>query len=194
MNKKHKLHTEEMEVQQAATDKTTEVESSATQNTENSAEEMAAEVTPEPCNCEQQIAEWQDKYLRLQAEFDNYRKRTLKEKAELIKAGGEDVLKGLLPVVDDLERALKAVDTAVDLQAVKEGIVLITSKFTDFLASKGVKAIEAQHADFDVDLHEAITKIPAPAPELKGKVVDVIVKGFTLNDKVIRYSKVVVGE
>jgi len=134
------------------------------------------------------------KYLRLAAEFDNYRKRTLKERMELIKTGGEDVLKDILPVVDDFERALKTIEDSNDMEAVKTGVMLIYSKFGDFLRQKGVTEIHAMHSDFDIDKHEAITKIPAPSEELKGKVVDVLKKGYLLHDKILRYAQVVVGE
>ena len=141
------------------------------------------------------LAEQQDKHLRLMAEFDNYRKRTLKEKSDLIKTGGESVITNILPVVDDLDRALKALETAQDLAAVKEGMTLILTKFGQFLAQSGVKEVEASSGQaFDTDKHEAITNIPAPSEELKGKVVDVIQKGYYLHDKVIRFAKVVVGE
>jgi len=140
------------------------------------------------------IAEMQDKHLRLQAEFDNYRKRTLKEKMELIKGGGESVLISLLPVIDDFERALASISKAEDDDPVKQGVVLILKKFEDFLKQNGIKEIEAKGKDFDTDQQEAITKIPAPSEDLKGKVIDVIQKGYLLNDKVIRFAKVVIGE
>lgn len=143
---------------------------------------------------ESKIEEMTDKYLRLQAEFDNFRKRTLKEKAELIKSGGESVLIGLLPVIDDFERALESMKDISENDMDKIGVVLIYSKFKDFLKQNNVVEIEALGKDFDVDLHEAITKIPAPDKSMAGKVVDVIQKGYLLNDKVIRYAKVVVGE
>lgn len=142
----------------------------------------------------EKIAALQDKHLRLSAEFDNFRKRTLKEKADLIKTAGEGVLINILPVIDDFERALQFIDKAEDIAAIKEGIGLIHNKFKSFLSQNGVKEIEAKDKDFDTDLHEAITKFPAPSPELKGKVVDVVEKGYSLNEKVIRHSKVVVGE
>jgi molecular chaperone GrpE len=138
--------------------------------------------------------EMQDKYLRLSAEFDNYRKRTHKEKTELIKTASEDLLKKIIPVMDDFERGLNAVNTAKDLEAVKQGMNLIYGRFREFLSGQGVKEMEALHQEFDTDFHEAVTKIPAPEENLKGKVVDVIEKGYTLHDKVIRYPKVVVGE
>ncbi|MFO7574313.1 MAG: nucleotide exchange factor GrpE [Bacteroidales bacterium] len=140
------------------------------------------------------LAEMQDKYLRLSAEFDNYRKRTLKEKIELTKTASESLLLNLLPVLDDFERGLTLMDSAADCKAMKEGIDLIYSKFRSFLEQNGVKEIEAVNKDFDVDMHDAVTKIPAPEKKLKGKVVDVIQKGYLLNEKVIRFSKVIVGE
>jgi molecular chaperone GrpE len=141
-----------------------------------------------------QYEEMKDKYLRLTAEFDNYRKRTLKEKSDILKYAAEEVLKDLLPVIDDLDRALKAVDAAKDIDSVKEGISLIINKFNDFLKAKGVKEIDALGKELDTDLHEAITKIPVEEEDKKGKIVDVVQKGYMLHDKVMRFSKVVVGE
>lgn len=135
-----------------------------------------------------------DKYLRLSAEFDNYRKRTLKEKAELTKSAGEQILEKILPVMDNFERALQSMETATDVPALREGVQLIYTTFRDFLSQHGVKEIECVNTDFDPDLQEAVTKIPAPSEEMKGKVVDCIQKGYTLYDKVIRFPKVVVGE
>ncbi len=143
---------------------------------------------------EEKIKELTDKYLRLSAEFDNYRKRTLKEKIELTKTAGEELLKNILPVMDDFERGIQTINKANDITAIKEGIDLIYNKFKDFLNQNGVREIDARNKEFNIDFHEAVTKIPAAGNDLKGKVVDVIEKGYTLNDKVIRYSKVVVGE
>ncbi len=140
------------------------------------------------------LDEMKDRHLRLQAEFDNFRKRTLKEKADLIKSGGETVLVNILPVIDDFERAIDSLKEVADEDAGKQGTLLIYNKFKEFLKQNNVKEIEAQNEVFDVDLHEAITKIPAPSKELKGKVVDVIQKGYCLNEKVIRFAKVVIGE
>jgi len=140
------------------------------------------------------LADLSDKHLRLQAEFDNFRKRTIKEKAELIKSGGESVLVNILPVVDDFERALNSLKDIPETDAGKQGTQLIYNKFSEFLKQNNVKEIEAVNQEFNVDLHEAITKIPAPADELKGKVVAVVEKGYVLNDKVIRFAKVVIGE
>jgi molecular chaperone GrpE len=141
-----------------------------------------------------QVKEWQEKYIRLSADFDNFRKRTMREKMELIKTASEDTLISILPVIDDFERAIKAMENVTEVVPVKEGVVLIYNKFNETLAQKGLKAIHTQNQEFNTDLHEAITKIPAPAEDLKGKVVDVIQKGYILHDKVVRFAKVVVGE
>jgi len=143
---------------------------------------------------ENELAGISDKHLRLQAEFDNYRRRTLKEKAELIKSGGENVLINILPVIDDFDRALDSLKNIDDNDPAKKGTMLIFNKFKDFLKQNNIKKIEAMNQKFDCDIHEAVTKIPAGSEELKGKNVDVIQKGYTLNDKVIRFAKVVVGE
>ena len=143
---------------------------------------------------EQKVAELNDKYLRLSAEFDNYRKRTLKEKMELTKNAGEQVLVKILPVVDNFERALASMEQAKDVEALKKGVELIYNSFKEFLAQNGVKEVPCLNSEFDTDIHEAITKIPAPSEEQKGKVVDCIEKGYYLNDKVMRFAKVVVGE
>jgi molecular chaperone GrpE len=135
-----------------------------------------------------------DKYLRLQAEFDNFRKRTLKEKAELIKSGGEMVLSNILPIIDDFDRALGTMKDVPEEDPAKIGFLLIFNKFKEFLKLHNIKEIEATGAPFDVDLHFALTKIPAPSEDLIGKVVDVVEKGYLLHDKVLRYAKVVIGE
>ena len=135
-----------------------------------------------------------DKYMRLSAEYDNYRKRTLKERMELMKNAGEDILINFLPVIDNIERAKSSVDDAKDINAVKEGITLIHKNLADFLKERGITEIKSTGEVFDTDMHEAITKIPAPEKNLKGKVVDVIEKGYKMKDKVLRYAKVVVGE
>ena len=140
------------------------------------------------------IEEQKDKYLRLSAEFDNYRKRTMKEKAELILNGGEKSLSSILPVVDDFERAIKTMEPATDVQAVKEGVELIYNKFMATLAQNGVKVIETKDQPLNTDYHEAIAVIPAPSEAQKGKILDCVQTGYTLNDKVLRHAKVVVGE
>lgn len=141
-----------------------------------------------------QIEDQRDKYLRLSAEFDNYRKRTVKEKAELILNGGEKSIKSILPVIDDMERALTTMETATDVNAVKEGVELIYNKFLSILSQDGVKVIETKDRPLDTDYHEAIAVIPAPTEEQKGKILDCVQTGYTLNGKVIRHAKVVVGE
>lgn len=141
-----------------------------------------------------QVEEQKDRYLRLSAEFDNYRKRTLKERSDMLKTVNGDTLSGMLPVLDDLERAMQSMEKATDVDAVREGVVLIYNKIQEFLKNKGIVEIDAMNQVFDTDLHEAITKIPAPTEDLKGKVVDVIQKGYKIDTKVIRYAKVVVGE
>jgi len=140
------------------------------------------------------LAEMQDKYIRLSAEFDNYRKRTLKEKMELSKYASEDLLLRIIPFMDDFERALKHMEEATDCAAMKSGIDLIYLKFSEFLKQNGVKEVEAMNCDFNVDVHEAVAKVPVEEQEKKGKIVDVVLKGYFLQDKVIRFSKVVVGE
>lgn len=137
--------------------------------------------------------DWKDKYTRLVAEFDNYRKRTLREKMDLIVSGGEDIVKSLLPVIDDIDRAVEAVNTAKDMDAMKEGICLIRQKLTDALRAKGLAEIEAVGGELDTDLHEAVAKVPAKKGQ-KGKIVDVVQKGYKMKDKVVRFAKVVVGE
>lgn len=140
------------------------------------------------------LEEQKDKYLRLSAEFDNYRKRTMKEKAELILNGGEKTITSILPIVDDFERALKNMESATDVAAIREGVELIYNKFMSVLGQNGVKVIETKEQALNTDFHEAIAVIPAPQEELKGKILDCVQTGYTLNDKVIRHAKVVVGE
>lgn len=143
---------------------------------------------------ENKLTESEEKYVRLSAEFDNYRKRTLKEKMDLTKSAGEGVLMNILPIIDDFGRAMQSMQDEHEEGAIKDGIELIYNKFNDFLKQNGVKAIGEKGSEFDTDIHEAVTKIPAPEENLKGKVVDVIQKGYSLNDKVIRFAKVVIGE
>ena len=142
----------------------------------------------------EKIAELNDKYLRQVAEFDNYRKRTMKEKADLIKNGGERVMESILPVLDDFERALQNMSKDENAKEILTGIELIYNKFTSILKQNGLQKIETEGKDFDTDYHEAIAMVPAPAEELKGKVLDCVQTGYMLNDKVIRHAKVAVGE
>ena len=141
----------------------------------------------------QEVAELKDKYLRLYADFENFRRRTSKEKLELLSNASADVIKLILPVVDDFERAKVSFDSSVDTVALKEGVDLIYTKLYKTLESKGLKPMESKGATFDVELHESIAQFPAPSEDLKGKVIDEIEKGYYLNDKVIRYAKVIVG-
>jgi molecular chaperone GrpE len=145
-------------------------------------------------NFQQKYDELNDSHLRLMAEFDNYRKRTLREKAELIRSGGEAALTSLLPVIDDLERAIQTIRTSENIDAVKEGIELIYTKFITYLGQQGVKAIRAIGEPFDTEKFEAVAIIPAPAEDQKGKIIDSVQTGYILYDKVIRHAKVVVGE
>lgn len=135
-----------------------------------------------------------DKYLRLSAEYDNYRKRSLKEKMDLMKSAGRDIFQNILPVIDNFERALKSMETAEDITAVKEGVILIYDNFKKFLNQRGVTEIECMNKEFDAEYHEAVTKIKVEDKEMKGKIVDVIEKGYMLSYKVLRFPKVVIGE
>lgn len=141
-----------------------------------------------------QIGELNDKYLRLYSEFDNYRRRTSKEKIELTKTAAEDLIVELLPIMDDFDRAIKSAEETKDCDAVKEGMELIYNKLNGILTRKGLAEIEAMGKEFDTDFHEAISYIPSPSDDMKGKVIDAVEKGYTLGDKVIRYSKVVIGQ
>jgi molecular chaperone GrpE len=167
-------------------------------HTDNTAEteETAAEAVVE-ISAEEQLkldnAALNDKYLRLFAEFDNYKRRTQKERVELLQTAGKDVIVSMLPVLDDFDRANKATENATDISAIREGIQLVHSKLKGILLQKGLKEMESINTVFDTDHHEAITKIPAPSEDMKGKVMDELEKGYTLNDKVIRFAKVVVG-
>lgn len=143
---------------------------------------------------EDELKEQKDKYLRLMAEFDNFRRRTAKERLELIQTAGKDVIVSLLDVLDDCDRAEKQLQTTDDIALQKEGIQLVFNKLRATLQNKGVKAMESIQTDFDVEKHEAITGIPAPSDDLKGKVIDEVEKGYYLNDKLIRFAKVVVGK
>ena len=188
MAEKKEKPTETEEKKETVQDEQT-LETDRQENTDGQ-EEKAAPLK----EMEEKVAAMNEKYLRLSAEFDNYRKRTVKEKAELIKSAGEDLLSRILPVVDNFERALASIEKSDDVAALRQGVELIYNSFRDFLAQNGVKEIECMHADFNTDEQEAVTKIPAPSDELKGKVVDCIQKGYTLHGKVMRFAKVVVGE
>lgn len=165
----------------------------ASQSTETT-EQAADQIVDELEVMAQKYAEMNDKNLRLMAEFDNYRKRTLKERMDLVKTAGEKLLVDMLPLMDDFERGLKSMESSQDVLAVKEGVDLIYAKFIAFLLQNGVKTIPTENEPFDTEFHEAITTFPAPTEDLKGKIIDCVSKGYTMNEKVIRFSKVVVGE
>ncbi|MBQ8225104.1 MAG: nucleotide exchange factor GrpE [Bacteroides sp.] len=193
---KENIQEEELKAQEAGqetTEEQVEQPENAEETTENepTAEELLKQELEQ---ANQQLEEQKDKYLRLSAEFDNYRKRTMKEKAELILNGGEKSISSILPIVDDFERALKNMETAEDVAAVRQGVELIYNKFMTVLGQNGVKVIETKELPLDTDFHEAIAVIPAPAEELKGKILDCVQTGYILNEKVIRHAKVVVGE
>ena len=159
-------------------------------------EETPAEPTPEERieQLEAELAKANNRYLFLVADFDNYRKRTLQEKQDLIKNGGQKVLEGILPVVDDIERAIDAIAQGGDLDSLKEGVDLIHNKLMSYLKANNVEPIESTGELFDTDFHEAVTTFPAPSEDQKGKVIDTVQKGYTINDKVLRHAKVVVGQ
>ena len=193
MEKNKDMNEEELKAQQ---EETLDNVATSQQDEGDKAEEQPAKemsVEDKLAAAETKVAELQDKYLRQVAEFDNYRKRTIKEKAELILNGAEKTITAILPILDDMERALKNMDKMEDVAAVKEGVDLIFQKFVKILGEQGVKKIETENADFNTDLHEAIAQVPAPSDEMKGKIIDCVKTGYTLNEKVIRHSQVAVG-
>ncbi len=193
--KKENNFEEELKTQTATDECTEEVaEKEETQEEEVTPLTEEERLAQELEKANELIEEQKDKFLRLSAEFDNYRKRTMKEKAELILNGSEKSISSILPVVDDFERALKNMETATDVAAVREGVELIYNKFMSVLEKNGVKVIETKEQPLDTDYHEAIAVIPAPEEVLKGKILDCVQTGYILNDKVIRHAKVVVGE
>lgn len=169
-----------------------QLDNEQTPQSEAAQSEAAPEVTVE--QLQQQLEAQQKEYLLLMAEFDNFRRRTLKEKQDLIKTASEKAMVDLLPVVDDFERALEAMSKGGDVEALAEGVQLIYSKMVKYLEQQGVKPIESTGKDFDADLFEAITTFPAPDETMRGKVVDTTTKGYMINDKVLRHAKVVVGQ
>lgn len=162
-------------------------------DTNGGADTLSVDAVPEQNEAEARVAEWQDKFLRLQAEFDNYRKRTLREKMELVATGGRDVLLEMLSVRDDVQRAVEAMEKSDDLEALQAGVMLISQKFTEALRRKGVTEIEVRDKEFDADLSEAVARFAA-GDDKKGRVIDVVQTGYMLGDKVLRFAKVVVGE
>ncbi len=176
-----------------------EVNETAAENAADTQEEVVEEkkeltVEEKLAEAEAKLADSNDKYLRLYAEFDNYRKQQMKAKAELIKNGGESVIKTILPIIDDLERAQQNMAKMEDVAAVKEGVELIIDKFFKLLAQEGLKKIDAVGQPFDTDFHEAVAMVPGQPEEMKGKVIDCMKAGYTLNEKVIRYSQVAVAQ
>ena len=185
---------ETQEVQDATAEETSE---NVAEKSADEKEEEKKELTPEEkiAELEKQLEYQKKSYVYLMADFDNFRKRTLVEKNDLLKYGGSETLKKLLPVIDDFERAMDALEKSDDINGVKEGINLIYTKFKTYLEQNNLTVIPAAMGDdFNDDIHEAMTMFPAPTPELKGKIVDCVTKGYKLNDKVIRYAKVVVGQ
>lgn len=194
MSKKEQEQVKEEELQQEETQ--TEAQNAEVESQNSEEEQPAKEETPEDkiAALQAELEKSQKEYLFLMAEFDNYRKRTVKEKAELIKNGGEKAMLGLLPVIDDFERAIDAIDKSSDVEGLKEGVDLIYNKFMKYLESQQVKPMESTGTDFDADIYEAVTTFPAPDESMKGKVIDTVQKGYTINEKVLRHAKVVVGQ
>ena len=184
---KETANPEEMEQQ-----KVTNLQDNQTEKAEETTEQD--KVADDLTALQQKYDELNDTHLRLRAEFDNYRKRTMREKADLIKLGGESALKNLLPVIDDFERAVQNIRATEEMDAIREGVDLIYTKFINYLGQQGVKAIEAVGKPFDTEEFEAIATIPAPQPDMKGKVIDCVQTGYILYDKVLRHARVVVGE
>ncbi|EJF11292.1 MULTISPECIES: nucleotide exchange factor GrpE [Pontibacter] len=175
----------------------TELEDNTANTEENNGQEQAEETVEETgseTKAEAELAEMKDKYIRLMAEFENFRRRTAKERMDLLKTANEDLMSELLPVLDDMERARQSMEATKDVDAMLQGLELVFHKLKHVTQLKGLKPIVINAGDdFDSDLHEAVTQIPAPSEELKGKIVDVIEKGYTLNEKVIRFAKVIIG-
>lgn len=194
MSKNEQEQVKEEELQQEETQ--TEAQNAEVESQNAEEEQPAKEETPEDkiAALQAELEKSQKEYLFLMAEFDNYRKRTVKEKAELIKNGGEKAMLGLLPVIDDFERAIDAIDKSSDVESLKEGVDLIYNKFMKYLESQQVKPMESTGTDFDADVYEAVTTFPAPDESMKGKVIDTVQKGYTINEKVLRHAKVVVGQ
>ncbi len=204
MSKKNKKHSEQDNEQQqmldneqvnAQTDENVEgaVDDETQPDNDETEPQPDVEVDNEP-TVEEQLEQQKKEYLFLMADFDNFRKRTLQEKQDLIKNGAAKAMEQLLPVVDDFERALDAIDKGGDIESLKEGVNLIYNKFIKYLKQQNVEAINSTGELFDTDLHEAVTTFPAPSDDLKGKVIDTVLKGYMINDKVLRHAKVVVGQ
>ena len=184
-NQKDEAKTAQEEIQEQEMLNTNQ-QTNENEETNNDPEKIIADL-------KEQLEREKSKYLFLMADLENFRKRTLKEKADLLKNGAESAMRELLPVVDDLERAMDAINKGGDLDSLKEGVDLIYNKFVNYLKSQHVIAIDSTGKDFDTDVHEAVTMFPAPDPSMKGKVIDTTIKGYMINDKVLRHAKVVVG-
>lgn len=184
-------------MEQNEKDQINQAEENVVVNNEQPIEETTTEnvedTSNQPIDFEAKVAELNDKYLRLYSEFDNYRKRTIKEKSEILRSAGEDVFKVFIPTIDDFERAIKANETVEDVAPIKEGMILIYNKLKSAYTHKGLEAMETIGKPFDADFMESITSIPAPSEDMKGKVIDEVEKGYKLGDKVVRFAKVVVG-
>ena len=189
LKKKKNNQTEDTQNNDVATSATEEQSETNTETVPLPEDDENAEVE----KLKSEVAEANDKYLRLYAEFDNFKRRTSKERMELLQTAGKDVIVDLLVILDDFERAAKAMESATDIESIKEGVNLVHSKLRNILTAKGLKEMNAKGTPFDPDLHDAITNIPASSDDLKGKVIDEVEKGYSLNDKVIRFAKVVVG-
>ena len=191
MSKKNKKNQNE----EAKTAKMEEIQDNEALNEQQAEQQPAEENDPDKkiADLEAAVEHEKKEYLFLMADFENFRRRTLKEKADLIKNGAESAMRELLPVVDDMERAIDAINKGGDLDSLKEGVNLIYNKFVKYLESQHVTAIDSTGKDFDTDVHEAVTMFPAPDPSMKGKVIDTTIKGYMINDKVLRHAKVVVG-
>jgi molecular chaperone GrpE len=187
MSEDQEINKEEIQEEQPHT------ETNTTDSAENTADSEEAQEVKEP-TAEEKYAELNDKFLRLYSEFDNYRKRTNKEKIDLIGSASSGVLKDLLPIADDFERAILNNENSEDIEGLKEGFKLIHTKFSSILEAKGLKAMKCKGEVFNSELHEAIANVPAPEKDLVGKVIEDVEKGYFLNDKVVRYAKVVVGQ
>jgi molecular chaperone GrpE len=193
------MMSEETENKEAMTDQNEAVnDATNTEQAENLGSEESTSAPEQELSEEEklrkEVADWKDKYTRLFAEFDNFRKRSIKERSDIIGAAAGDVIKEIIPVLDDFDRAIKANESTEDVAIIKEGFVLIHNKMYKRLEAKGLKPVDATGKPFDTDYHEAITSIPAPSEDLKGKVVDEVEKGYLLHEKVLRFSKVVIGQ
>ena len=191
-NKEKKQNEENAE----ETVETMEQEATCNEEEQPQEEQEAAELTPEEkiAALEAQLEKEKKEYVFLMAEFDNFRKRTLKDKAEIIKNGAENAMRNILPIIDDFDRALQAANASDNVEALREGVELIYNKFIKYLESNGVKEMVTTGEAFDADVHEAVTTFPAPSEDMKGKIIDTVQKGYSINDKVLRHAKVVVGQ